>query len=294
MRLGWVVLIALTAIPLAGCATATQVASMPWLNRFRPARTAISGPDVIMIELALIERQVGDPFINKDLWFLADEQVIPLESKVGLETNGFRLGQVSGMTPSGLHTLLTSKQSNVNPRRFFLRANHSNCVNLGSTCKLCQFRFHQDQSDSEIALDQADCLLQLTPIPTTGNRVRLRFVPVIRHGETVTATRPTEDGSSFVLVPEKPSKTFDSLAFEITLDTNQYVVLGARDDRPETMGSSCFIRSDETVPVQRLLVLRACRAGLAPPWEAEDMADAEHTHSKVPPVAFLAALPAHP
>jgi hypothetical protein len=45
----------------------------------------------------------------------------------------------------------------------------------------------------------------------------------------------------------------------VSLEPNEYVVVGARSDRPGTLGHQAFVRRDEATPVQRLLVIRTGR-----------------------------------
>src|SRR6267378_3848393 len=116
MRLGQLFCVAFAAFVLTGCATDKPVTSMSFLNRFRPLKPAISGPDVIQITVALLERPLHDRFLNNELWLIADEQIIPLERKACLEEAGFRIGQVNGLNPSGLQSLLTSERSCVSAR----------------------------------------------------------------------------------------------------------------------------------------------------------------------------------
>ena len=94
--------------------------------------------------------------------------------------------------------------------------------------------------------------MQITPTAPPDNRVHLHCVPRIRYGEAELVTRPIVDGSAYSLVPEKPFKDFDDLAFDVTLEINQYLVIGARPDRVGTLGWRCFWRGDEPVPAQWL------------------------------------------
>src|SRR5262249_47908590 len=121
MRYGQAMLLGLLTALLVGCAHAPAVRPTSWLDRWRPFHGP-SAADVIEVQVALVERPPGDPFLNHELWTLADEQIVPLERKALLEENGFRVGQLGGNTPARLLTLLTSEQSNVNPRRLLLHS----------------------------------------------------------------------------------------------------------------------------------------------------------------------------
>src|SRR3954463_6935522 len=83
---------------LAGCAASPPLRPATWLDRVRSGQTPL-GPDSVLLEVYLIERPVGDPAINQEVWASADEQVVALERKGQLEENGFRVGHIIGMTP---------------------------------------------------------------------------------------------------------------------------------------------------------------------------------------------------
>ena len=91
MRRGWALAMLLSVV-LGGCTTARPLRSTGWLDRFRRLNGP-TGPDVVQMDIALLERPVGDSYINRDLWTTADEQVIALERKAQLDDNGFRVGQ---------------------------------------------------------------------------------------------------------------------------------------------------------------------------------------------------------
>src|SRR5207302_21931 len=113
------------------------------------------GPDVVQIEMVLLERPLNDRYINDELWQAADEQVVPLESKAVLEENGFRVGQIGGLTPAGLQTLLTSEQSCADPRLLFARAGRAHDLPLGPVLSRCQFRMQQHGRAERASFDQA-------------------------------------------------------------------------------------------------------------------------------------------
>src|SRR5262249_52482771 len=147
---------------LVGCANEGPVRAGAWLDRWRPFHGS-AGVDVIELRVSLVERLPGDPFINQELWTLADEQIIPLERKAALEENGFRVGQIGGNTPAGLLTLLTSGRSNVNPRGLFVHAGQSTSTVLGPMSQTCSFSVRQDGQDASMHLANAQCAFDVVP-----------------------------------------------------------------------------------------------------------------------------------
>ncbi len=287
---GRALLLGLLTSLLVGCATQEPVRSPSWLSRLRPFQGPI-GADVIQMEVALLERPVDDPYINQELWALADEQAVSLEHKANLEDNGLRVCQIGGITPARLQALLTSERSCANPHRLQLRAGNPTTLSLGPKAAHCSFQMRQGDRVIDVALDQAEYLVQVVPSLAGEGNVRLRFTPQIRHGDRIPDTVPAPDRSGYYLQFQQPIASYAGLSWEVTLAPNEYVLIGGRADRPQTLGQQCFVRRDEPVRVQRMLVIRTCRqapglagdAGLAGGEE-------EPTPGKVPALALQAAL----
>jgi hypothetical protein len=283
MRPGFFFCGALLACLLTGCAAEKPISSMSFFNNRALPAELIAGADMIQLEVGLLERPLYDRFINTELWQLADEQIIPLERKACLEEAGFRIGQVNGLNPSGLQTLLASDRSCVCPKRHYTRAGNPILLPLGPALAHC--RVEQANAPEVLEFERADCLLQITPTPAQDNRVHLHCVPRIRYGETELAAR-------YSLVMDRQVKDFEDLAFDITLEINQYLVIGARSDRIGTLGWRCFWRGDEPLPSQRLLAIRVCRPGRASSESSDDPAEESPKGEHVPSVAQLASQPA--
>src|SRR5262249_12699700 len=99
------VVVALGCGALGGCRSSEAERTTARLHGPPPA--AVVGEDVVHLDVFVIERPLGDVFLNRELWSEADEQTvradgeqsISLERKTALENNGFRVGQVGGALP---------------------------------------------------------------------------------------------------------------------------------------------------------------------------------------------------
>ena len=100
--------------------------------------------------------------------------------------------------------------------------------------------------------------------------------------------RPLADRSGWTLQLQQPTEAYAALGWEVSLAPGEYLVVGARFDRPGTLGHEAFVRTDEPAPVQRLLFLRTARPGavldLGLPSAASD-----GTSSRPPPLALQAS-----
>lgn len=243
---------------LAGCSTSRPERTTSWMQQLNGP----SGSDVVHLDVALLEVPLSDVYVSEGLWEVADEQVVPMESKAMLEDNGFRVGQIGGLPPVGLQERLTSERSCVNPRRLQLRSGKATTLALGPTAGRLQFQLRQDGEETPMALEQAQSSLAVVPSLTREGRVRLQFTPQVKHGETSLNFKPASDRSGWTLQEQRPEETFAALRWEVTLSPNEYIVVGAAD-HPTSLGHQSFIRPNERVPVQRLLVIRAGRLSAA-------------------------------
>jgi hypothetical protein len=273
---------------LGGCLPSHSINTTSWLQSWHPFQGP-SGSKVVQLETYLVEAPAGDPYLNHELWALTDDQVLPLEQKAWLEDNGFRVGQVGTLTPTGLQTLLTSEKSCPNPRRIQTQVESPTRLSLGPIMAHCQFEILQEERKIPVRLDNAECTLVVVPTMTNDGRTRLKFTPEIRHGKTMVLPQPMER-AAWVFQKQQPTESFPLLSWEITLATNEYLVVGGHYERPDTLGYQCFIRQEESRPKQRLLVIRASLP--APGGGADGRAsdpDEETASHRAPPLAQQAA-----
>jgi hypothetical protein len=270
---------------LAGCATGKPGRVGSWLDG--GAFQGPTGPDVIHLDVALIERPADDPYLAREVWQLADEQLVPLERRPILHESGFRVGLISGFKPAELQTLLCSENSCADPRRYIVHAGRDAELPLGPAHAVCRFEVPQGGETASVILEQATSSLNVVPSLSADGQVRLHFTPQMRYGDTVLAAHAAEDNSGIRLQAERPRKSYPGLGWEVALSPNQYLIIGGRVDRPESLGCQCFLRRDESVPVQRLLVIRASRTS-ADGSQAVPLEDQDVKTGRIPTLALQA------
>lgn len=258
MPLGRTLLWGILAGLLSGCAGERAVRTSSLLDRLRPFQGAVA-EDIFQLDVALLECPPGSSYINQDLWMIVDEQAVPLERKAVLEENGFRLGQVGGIPPAGLQSLLTSEQHCLNPRRLFLHAGKPTLLSVGPAIERCQFLVNQNSMSVPVEFKQAECSLSVVPTSMPDGTVKLQFSPQVRHGALKRGYEPSADQDGWVFKEDRETQSYSSLNWEVQLAPSHYVVIGGRIERPGSLGSQCFVRRDEPIPVQRLLVIRASK-----------------------------------
>jgi hypothetical protein len=223
-----------------------------------------AGEDVVQLDVSLLERPCGDPQVNQALWDLADEQVVDPDCKRVLRENGFRVCTVGGLPPAGLQGLLSSPRSCPEPHRVCTHAGSPAPLTLGAPWKRCAFRLRQDGGATDVSFEDAQCLLEVVPALADEGRVTLRFTPHVKHGSASIVPRAERDPGGALrwgMEARQPEESYAWLAWELTVAPDEYVIVGARLDGPDTLAHRCFLPAAGEGPRrQRLLVLRCARA----------------------------------
>ncbi len=273
MRRCGVLVLALLLASAAGCFTAQPERTLTHFG-LQGAFAGPQGDDVVQLDVAILERTVGDGYINKDLWQLADESVSP-DLKPVLQRNGFRACRTGSTPPPGLLDLLKSEKCNFNPRRISTRADQPTAILLGPAWPTCQYDLDKDRVEVPVELHQAQCVLKVVATLTDDGRIILRFTPEVRHGEMTLRARPLQEASgakSWTLLPDQPTESYAWLGWEMTVKPDEFVAVGTLLDRPDTLGYRSFLYTETGSPVQRLLVVRPSRAPRAAAEEFDDRA----------------------
>ena len=106
-RSGCLALLPWIVCTLSGCLWTEQTERASFMKRLQNKTIT---PDHALIEVALIERPLGDDYINETIWERTDEILADSERRAALEANGLRVGQIVGTLPGGFQQLLLSKR----------------------------------------------------------------------------------------------------------------------------------------------------------------------------------------
>jgi hypothetical protein len=245
-----------------------------------------------VLEVAVIERPAGDPYINAGVWGHTDELVVDLDRRAALVENGLRVGQLVGAPPAELQELLLSKRSCASPHAMLIPLGRTVPIVLGPVLAHSAYEVLNGGEKAEVALDKARYCLDVTPSLTAEGHTKLTFAPKVEHGEAVLPFEASPDDATWTLRIERPSRKYPELGWDVTLAPNQYLVIGARADRPRSLGARAFVQENGPEPPQRLLVVRNSR-----PVNAGDNADGTLDdvlrNSQVAPLALQATVPAY-
>jgi hypothetical protein len=283
MRQVQAVVLAMAAAVMGGCVSdkgrdhsLTQVHSEP--------AEGSNVSDVVYLDVALIEQPYGDPFLNRELWSVGDEQAVNLELKPLLEENGLRICQIGGLVPPKLHSLIISPRSCPEPRRLRSEPGKPTIVAIGPTRAHALFQLAGQAGARKLHLEQAHCQFEVVPTLEDDKRIRLRFTPQVRHGQPRTTPRVEKDPDGplrWAIEAREPVEDYTQLRWESVIAPNEFVVIGAHLDHLGTIGPCFFLPEGTPVRKQWLMVLRAAHVVLGLPTDER--------LKRVPPIAMQAA-----
>ena len=254
MRVRWAILVcALGAATVAGCLSPadrppTSVARL--LNTAQPTNG-------IYLESIILERPVGDPFLDRDLWAAA-LPVGATDTRALLSENGLRAGILAGTLPPKFQTLLESETEAVNGRGLSFAMRREDVLPTSGPFDRITFKVLTDLASTraKVTLEQAQGGIQVRPEALPDGRVRVRCEPQVQHGEKREWLRPSADDTGFVKHEEVPLLRYNTLAFDAVLNRDDYLVIGWQADQPSTLGSVLFATDAGGRPRQRVLVVR--------------------------------------
>ena len=272
---------------LSGCLWPEQAEHSSFMKRFQEKTIS---PDHALIEVAILERPVGDDYINRDVWKSTDELLVDSERRAALEENGFRIGQLVGPTSGDLQEKLLNRQCCSNPKALIFPAGKTMPIILGSILAQSSYDIVRQKLRTEVNLDQVRYCLDMKAQFMSDGRTKLTFTPKVENGEATLPFEALPDRQRWEVRIERASKKYPELSWEVTLGPNQYFFVGARIDREGTLGLTSFTQMEGDFGVQRLLVIRNCRSVTA--LEAHQNSVEELIRAdKTPPLALQATLP---
>jgi hypothetical protein len=175
-----------------------------------------------------------------------------------LEENGLRVGLINGRTPDRLLELLTSKRSNPNATHYRRQIGTPTAIELANEIPTCEFTLQTGDEPRTIRFEQATGKLQITPTMDVEGKVRLTFMPQIEYRDHDKWAR-LNPAVAFSLQGQRSTESYSGLSWDLILAANEYVIVGARFEKPKSMGFQFFVTPDQDRPIQRLLAIRSGR-----------------------------------
>jgi hypothetical protein len=212
----------------------------------------------LIVESILIERPLGDAFVDRDLW-AATLPVGKPENRVLMEENGLRAGILSGILPTPFQKMLETKSDVVDPHMMTFNNRKEAVIPTAGPIEECKFDLLADLAGKpeSISLKDAKLGFLVRPQVVDGGKVKLWCEPQIQHGDYEIRFRPSEDGTQISKFEEIPNEKYPSIGFEVQLKPDECLVIGCIAEQQESLGTSLFGTECQGSPRQRIVVIRS-------------------------------------
>ena len=247
------------AVMAGGCTTPKPPALEPgslW-DRVRNGTT----PGLVL-QTALVDRPAGDEYLTTGLWATAGRP-LPHQLAALLGHNGIRVGVLTGVIPGEFAAVMTVDAELLAPTNRTFTAGRPRVVPVSGPAAAVSVTATADLAADPVPVEltNAECGLQITAGPTAADRVKLVCEVQVQHGDKQALLALSPDAGGFTRQEKKPLKAFPALTFEVVLGPDDYLVVGPTDAPAGKLGGAFFLASDPVRARQRLLVIRAGRAG---------------------------------
>ncbi|MDB5311244.1 MAG: hypothetical protein JWO38_5446 [Gemmataceae bacterium] len=219
----------------------------------------------LYVNSILLERPVGDPFLDRTLW-ATDPAQVPPPTKALLTENGLRVVVLGGNLPPEFQKLLDSQTDVVNPQSLTFANRKDAVLPTAGPTDPCEYTVLPGLAAerTRVKLRQARCGVLVRPEVTPGGRVKVWCEPQVQHGDRQDWIRPTADATGFVVQGEVPLERYPELGFEVVLGAKEYLVIGWPAEAADTVGAALFGVEANGRLRQRVLVIRAGYRGDVP------------------------------
>lgn len=221
--------------------------------------------DALIVESVLLERPLGDPFLDRGLWADARATWSP-ERRELLARNGLQAGVLVGNLPAELQDILGNAAESVDPH-FMTFNNRKEAVipTAGPNAK-SEFDLIADLAGQpeSISLTDARCGILVRPQALGEGKVKVWCEPQIQHGQPLELFKPSQDGTQFTRYEETPTEKYPDLGFDLTLRADECLVIGCIAAEVDSLGRALFEVESNGHPRQRVLIIRARQVNVNP------------------------------
>ncbi len=254
-------------------------------NSNRPGR--VLEPKYCKLDSAIISRPAGDPVVDSSPWNVADEQPIPLETRLALEANGIRAGIITVSLPADLIETFTASPPQVQTEwvHIALPEGEHSPIKVGARSDSVTLLLnHKGKVDGRDYQD-AEGRLIVTTGHSGSKSVSIRIVPEVHHGENRRIIAPLENSNQFAqrefsIKDGQQEDILRELALSVDLEPGQTLVIGCRLQQTRSLGTFLFTQTEPNGDrtFQSVLLIQASRnrVGEGPPkleGQPEEMPD---------------------
>jgi hypothetical protein len=236
---------------------------------------ALLEPKRCLLKVAIISRPFGDPAINAAVWKAADEQIIPQKERRAWESNGLRVGRLTGELPLELEAVLNDKTAHlkVNPTNFIVVSGEPALIKISDAVEEASVLVNRDNVIYGRDRKDVSGYFRATAQHETANNISLRLVPEVHFGPIKRTFQAVQSAApiapqEFQINDGQEEDTFRDLATSMTLEPGQVAVLGCRPEQKRGLGALFFTQAvaNSDQRMEKLILIWAARnmQGLGP------------------------------
>jgi hypothetical protein len=250
------------AVAVAGCLT--PAARVDAHRPPTPGGLPPALPDGLYVESVLLERPLGDPVLDRELW--DGGSVVPPHVRALLAENGLRAAVLGANPPPAFRRLLESGADAHDGRGLSFANRREEVIPTAGPTDPCSFAALPTLAGERTRFDlrKARGGVLVRPERAADGRVKVWCEPRVQHGDREDQIRPTADGTGFTVQGEVPVERFPALGFEVVLGPDDYLLIGSPAAAADTLGAALFTADAGGRPRQRVLAIRAAWRGEKP------------------------------
>lgn len=247
-------------------------------------------PKRCALRVAIVTRPFQDPLVNDALWSLTDEQAVDPDARRAIESNGLRLGVLTGELPPDLVKLFDEQApitEKVVPTQVDLPDGDHTLIPVAPQVPQVDLLLNRDGRAVGKPYRDAQGIFRLTVAQEGEDGVRLRLIPQIHHGPVRHGYAAANVGpfaaQQFVVKDGQQEDMLRELSASVVVQPGQIAVLGARPEQNHSLGDFLFTHPEANSDrlVQKVVLIWAERSRLGnatkgseavvpPPLEAVD------------------------
>ena len=252
------ILMMLVTLMLTGCVGGKSSRTTSLFNRSQE-QSGPHGPDAVYIQYAVIERPLGNPMMDRQIWNSLDELVLPSEKREILNQNAIRVGLVSSLPSSELSALISNPGRKGSHREHRLYANNSYSILMQGPLPKVEYQVQNtmDGKPAVIKFENSRFTFAITPTITRENKIVVHCVPEVEYSDKSHWLPIGAVGERWR--GRLPIERYTALGWDITLAPRDFLVIGTSYEAKKSLGH--FMLTDESgdTMVQKLLVIKAGR-----------------------------------
>jgi hypothetical protein len=261
------------ALIFAACAVGCTSSAISTRNK-SPLAPFKPSLETSTFDVSFVRHEYKLPALNEELWTQVDETAIPADVRSALLKNGLRAGVITGAVPLSIESLISSQTQSaplstespaavatppesaptISRRTLHVLPNQRSELLASDVYERLNLLVREENEGTGHEYFKARCALAVTATPLGDGRVRLAIVPEVQHGEARQQYRG--DDGMWRVDSSRPKVTLNTMAIEIVLAPDQSIVLGARADRPASVGHYFFTEPVAGELEQKLLLIR--------------------------------------